>query len=855
MSFELFRATTLKPASLSLSRPLIERPRVLESLNLHPSRDTLNWMIAPIGAGKTTAALQWVKSLNTDVQYVSATTQPFSPASRAHAPDEFGVALRDLLNACSRREIHASRTEIAVHLDRILTLCEEYRRSFIVDDLHFISSRNMDMLLDLFGPEASRLRVNHALFISRTINSSVLSKLRSLRPLRLVLPDALELDSAEAVAAHQAGVFGNATAGQVEAARIESNGWISGMQVSLHGHGGSTVSPAAFRSSLLNDLLLDQPPAILQIMLASANLPYIYGGIWKEWFDHYGLPQSLIPSMASQLPTQEICSREQSISFPPPMKSALQYLTNVSMPEGVLDELLIIALKWLIKQGMFEVASQLAADHQLLSDFLVAIKGPCTRLAETESWSEIYEILKHIPQDVLTQDADLTYWYLHALVERDLWQGSRDISERCLPDWLESSHPVVRARAELLQSWNMHMLNHADRAVELSTSAYNTFPESANVLRMWAAGTASIANSLRGNWAEANRWTALANFETTFTHIPSRWWHNNARPQSYSWMCINGLMYDAYSLSGQQIHSLEESAPALTTRYRLLQAQIEIEMLNLDAGERMLDEAQDSLDAFYSQHHNYLLVRANLARIRGDYGTARDFLAKHGTPTRQRFDQYTREVYALANIALDDADFESAEYVLATVAPGERVWPKHFGDVHPELIRAMLLYAYGNVDEAISVTHSTLREAEERTHTYYVVRALAILAYIYHHTDQSQRWRESVQIAQRAAGTSGYQAVFHVRTEDVRKLGDLPTKASYSPDIAVDRNNTAFRLTSREVEVLELVARSLSNKEIAGKLFISVSTVKNHLASVYDKLGANRRAEAVKIARSRGLIR
>jgi two-component system nitrate/nitrite response regulator NarL len=51
-------------------------------------------------------------------------------------------------------------------------------------------------------------------------------------------------------------------------------------------------------------------------------------------------------------------------------------------------------------------------------------------------------------------------------------------------------------------------------------------------------------------------------------------------------------------------------------------------------------------------------------------------------------------------------------------------------------------------------------------------------------------------------------------------------------------------LTPRESEVLELVAQGLSNKEIAGKLVISVNTVRSHLRFILDKLHMNNRVQA-----------
>lgn len=64
----------------------------------------------------------------------------------------------------------------------------------------------------------------------------------------------------------------------------------------------------------------------------------------------------------------------------------------------------------------------------------------------------------------------------------------------------------------------------------------------------------------------------------------------------------------------------------------------------------------------------------------------------------------------------------------------------------------------------------------------------------------------------------------------------------------------ALGLTPRELEILELIAAGLSNREIAERVFVSENTVKTHSSRVFDKLGARRRTEAVRIGKAEGLI-
>jgi DNA-binding NarL/FixJ family response regulator len=69
-----------------------------------------------------------------------------------------------------------------------------------------------------------------------------------------------------------------------------------------------------------------------------------------------------------------------------------------------------------------------------------------------------------------------------------------------------------------------------------------------------------------------------------------------------------------------------------------------------------------------------------------------------------------------------------------------------------------------------------------------------------------------------------------------------------------DRNGRESRLTSRETEILRLVADGRPDGDIAQSLHLSESTVKTHLRSVYSKLDVPSRAAAVAVALRSGII-
>ena len=88
---------------------------------------------------------------------------------------------------------------------------------------------------------------------------------------------------------------------------------------------------------------------------------------------------------------------------------------------------------------------------------------------------------------------------------------------------------------------------------------------------------------------------------------------------------------------------------------------------------------------------------------------------------------------------------------------------------------------------------------------------------------------------------------------------DIASQLSFSPLGPGAAGNDALsapgqQLSPREAEVLNLLAAGLGNKQIAGRLGISEHTVKFHVASIFNKLGASSRAEAVAHGVRRGFI-
>jgi DNA-binding NarL/FixJ family response regulator len=119
----------------------------------------------------------------------------------------------------------------------------------------------------------------------------------------------------------------------------------------------------------------------------------------------------------------------------------------------------------------------------------------------------------------------------------------------------------------------------------------------------------------------------------------------------------------------------------------------------------------------------------------------------------------------------------------------------------------------------------------DNLHYLKALSRLGIDAYL-HKTSSSEELIATIDTVSRKASRGGQNVVISMPRGLIERMGEEPTGA----------------LSERETEVLVLVARGLSNEQIAEELHLAPSTVKRHLANVYEKVGVRSRSEAVRMA-------
>jgi DNA-binding NarL/FixJ family response regulator len=87
-----------------------------------------------------------------------------------------------------------------------------------------------------------------------------------------------------------------------------------------------------------------------------------------------------------------------------------------------------------------------------------------------------------------------------------------------------------------------------------------------------------------------------------------------------------------------------------------------------------------------------------------------------------------------------------------------------------------------------------------------------------------------------------------------KEVGQLTDSDEFRNTVTIPESNVETILTKREIEILQLICREMSNQQIAEQLFLSVGTVDTHRKNIIQKLGVNNTVGLVRYAFRQGLI-
>jgi DNA-binding NarL/FixJ family response regulator len=124
----------------------------------------------------------------------------------------------------------------------------------------------------------------------------------------------------------------------------------------------------------------------------------------------------------------------------------------------------------------------------------------------------------------------------------------------------------------------------------------------------------------------------------------------------------------------------------------------------------------------------------------------------------------------------------------------------------------------------------------------------------YGHVFEAARSRARLAAALRAAADHAASRELAEQARGVAVRLEAKPLLAELDDVSPTAGEGSSELTPRELEVLDLLARGLTNGQIGKQLYISTKTVSVHVSNLLAKLGASGRTEAAAIARRRGLV-
>jgi LuxR family transcriptional regulator, maltose regulon positive regulatory protein len=269
-------------------------------------------------------------------------------------------------------------------------------------------------------------------------------------------------------------------------------------------------------------------------------------------------------------------------------------------------------------------------------------------------------------------------------------------------------------------------------------------------------------------------------------------------------------------------------------------ARVQIARGNLEAARAYLQEEErinQGYTPYFDISSEYRACRVRFYLVKGDVVAAAGLVEENdlhsGDALSFRLEQ---DHISLARVLIAQGNLAEAEILLVRLAEAARSGGRFGRLINILNLRAVTLYALGNVAEALSVLEASLALAEPE-------------GYLRIFVDEGKPMVDLLGLANKKGMHAEYTQ---------RLLAGFPDFSLGLPSVVdIQRKNlgSTETLSGREMEVLQLIAGGLANKEIAQKLCISLRTVKFHTTGIYTKLGVEGRLQASVRARELGLLK
>jgi LuxR family maltose regulon positive regulatory protein len=892
----LLRTKLFAPSTFSNT---ITRPRLLDRLNTSLEK-ALILVAAPAGYGKTTLVSNWLKETGILSAWLSLDENDNDPVlflqyfiTALHTI--FPSLQLDLLSALHGKEA----APFAASLNLVINEISERSTPFVLvlDDFHAIHAQTvLDVLAYLLEHMPPSM---HVVLISRSDPQLSLSRYRARNQLVEIRANQLRFTQEE-IALFLNEVMGlKLPAGDIQALEARTEGWIAGLQLAaislqasqdVHGFVSAfTGSHYYIMDYLTEEVLRVQPERVRSFLLQTSILDRLCGPLCHDvcLTDQAvsGDGQAMLEALGQMnlfiipLDNERRWYRYHQL-FADVLNRRLEQLYPHQLPD-----LHRRASAWYEQNGFISDAIRHALmagdkDHaaQLVDQngCLLLIRGEVINLL---SWIEAVEPHSQTFPWIAIQKA----WALCLTGQLDRAEEPLQTADRLLST-LEKTDDV-RTMLGAVTAARAHRANlqgEARQAVDFAREALDCLPVSSDLscsLRGVATSILGDASWMDGNLAEAQRaYSDAVQISQSADNIHMIIIANSNLADI---LLEQGKLQRAariFSGALQMAHLPDGKISPLAERVYAGLSKIYYEWNRLADSAEYVRQCID-LSRFWGNYESQAIgyvVLAGLEHVQCKSEDAREamrlaeqLISEHPlTPWQSNSlkSDLARLWIALGNLErashlIQDSGIEIAGALII----GEITYLQE--PIYIVLLRLYL--ARGEHDAALALAGKVLQNLHEANRLGRLIEILVLQALAYQGKKDIDQALVALEKALILAQPEGFVRTFLDEGEPMVKLL-VQAKAhrvgmSIVPELLSALGSTSAAvlppaqqliepLTSRELEVLQLIENGCSNQDIAGQLFISIPTVKRHISNIYAKLGVKSRTQAVSLGRELNLF-
>jgi LuxR family maltose regulon positive regulatory protein len=856
---------------------LVSRPRLIERLNQGLHRK-LTLVSAPAGFGKTTLLSESVGGCGRPVAWLSLDKGDNDP-TRFWA--YFIAALQTVRADIGETALAMLRSSQPPPIEAILTtLINEVAEgadafAFVLDDYHVIEAQPirsaLAFLLDHLPPQM------HLVIASRADPPLPLSRLRGRGQLTELRTADLRFTPDEAAAFLNQVMGLGLSAEDVAALEARTEGWIVGLQMaalSMRGRDTERIAGfiAAFTGSqryildyLTDEVLLQQPESVRTFLLRTAILDRLTGPLCDAVTGRDDGQKMLEQLEATNLFIVPLDDERRWYRY----HHLFADFLRTKLDKESQAALHLKAAHWLAAHELLPEAVKHALASGDMNEAAPVIALAAEGALRTASFMTLLGWLNALPDELVRGDGELaTYKGFLLFSTRQYVEAATyaDAAERSLPP---DAPPPSRGRLQSLKAQLALCNDTPDSAIQLSKEALAWLGDGDTFFRSLTLNVLGQIMQMQGDIAAAaEAYRDAVVIEREAGNQPG------AIQLANLVFALNelGRRREALALCQQVV---EESASQPDRASPLAEVIYFIwSLLSYEANElnlareqvlRALDLCQQMnfTDGIFLSH--YFLAQVHLASgeidamLRVVY-EARQYAARLNLDLP--YEPWFAALEAQANLQQGDLTVAMRWAEAAKLTSADTPHPLY---EFVYFVYVRLLLAQNRPEDARTLLATMERSAQEGGRRRKLITIYLQQALVQQALGHKEQALAGIEDALRLAMPEGYRRAFLDEGQAIVDL--LPQARHIAPDFVDQVLNAAGvepvirraqplvePLSERELEVLQLIAEGLTNREIARRLFITPGTVKVHTSNIYGKLGVHSRTQAVAQARALGIL-